>query len=205
MLLDSNQAKPKDDAMRQRAGGHQRRFAREIALAAAVTCAAACGASPIGGPDPARSTFFQSTMVDGGSLPYRFRMTGDLTDTYLLSARLVPLDLGRTTDTRIFDDRGGTGSGSGNGRDTTVSTGRMADIRVFAGSPAGAGKITDSIVVDVVRVGDIMYITRPHPDPTRNVTDTAEFGNGVLVRPLSYWRNFNEAKTGRQLVYTTVR
>lgn len=164
-----------------------------------------CGASPVGGPDPARSTYFKSTMVDGGPLPYRFVFQGDLGPTFLIEARLVPLDLGRTTDTRIFDDRGGTGSGSGNGRDTTVSTGRMSDLRTFAASAQGSGAYTDSTVVDVTRIGDVLYITRPHPDPSRVVTDTAFYESGVLVRPLRYWRVVTEPKTGRTLVYTTVR
>jgi hypothetical protein len=129
-----------------------------------------------------------------------------LNDTYLIEARLVPLDLGRTTDTRIFDDRGGSGSGSGNGRDTTVSTGRMSDIRKFASNAAGTDVQTDSTVVDVVRVGDVLYITRPHPDPTRRVTDTAVYHEaGVLVRPLGYWRNVIEPSTGRQLYYSAIR
>jgi hypothetical protein len=165
----------------------------------------ACGASPVGGPDPARSTYFKATMIDGGALPFRFSFPGDLGPTFFMDARLVPLDLGRTTDTRIFDDRGGTGSGSGNGRDTTVSTGRMSDIRVFAATSTGGGSQTDSVAVDVVRVGDVLYITRPHPDPTRSVTDTAYYVNGVLVRPLRYWRTTIERPTGRLLTYTTVR
>jgi len=145
-------------------------------------------------------------MIDGGTLPYRFLFSPrDLAYTYLTEARLVPLDLGRTTDKRIFDDRGGSGSGSGNGRDTTVSTGRMSDIRTFSSAPVGGGAQTDSVVVDVVRVGDILYITRPHPDPARNVTDTANYVNGVLVRPLGYWRSVIESPTGRLLTYTTVR
>jgi hypothetical protein len=176
-------------------------------LAALVSGAvlSACGATPIGGPDPARSTYFKSTMVDGGALPFRFSLPGDLAPTFFLEARLVPLDLGRTTDTRIFDDRGGTGSGGGNGRDTTVSTGRMSDIRVFAASAAGDRSQVDSVIVEVVRVGDVLYITRPHPDPTRSITDTAYYENGVLVRPLSYWRTLTEKKTGRLLTYTTIR
>ena len=165
----------------------------------------ACGASPSGGPDPARSTYFKGTMIDGGVLPYRFSFPGDLAPTYLIEARLVPLDLGRTTDTRIFDDRGGTGSGGGNGRDTTVSTGRMSDIRTFSSAAVGGIAQTDSVVVDVVRVGDVLYVTRAHPDPTRNVTDTAYYASGVLVRPLSYWRSVIERPTGRQLTYTTIR
>jgi len=177
---------------------------------ATVLCAlsiiTACGAAPIGGPDPARSTFFQATLVDGGVLPFRFFVGAlDLAPTFLIEARLVPLDLGRTTDTRIFDDRTGNGSGGGNGRDTTVSTGRMSDIRTFAASAAGLGTQTDSIVVDVLRVGDVLYITRPHPDPTRSLTDTAFYENGVLVRPLKYWRTLTERPTGRRVTYTTVR
>lgn len=196
--------------MKPLAGGHRSRFAPEIARIASAAIAVGalltgCGASPIGGPDPAKSTYFKSTMVDGGALPYRFTLPGDFTATYLIEARLVPLDLGRTTDTRIFDDRGGTGSGSGNGRDTTVSTGRMSDLRTFAGNAQGTGGLTDSIVVDVTRVGDTLYITRPHPDPTRAVTDTAYYENGVLVRPLGYWRTLAEKKTGRVLTYTTIR
>ena len=178
---------------------------RSLAVGVAVASGvAACGASPVGGPDPARSTYFKGTQVDGLDLPFRFIFPGDLGYTYLMEARLVPLDLGRTTDTRIFDDRGGTGSGSGNGRDTTVSTGRMSDIRSFASSPSGANRQTDSIVVDVVRVGDILYITRPHPDPARNKIDTAWYESGVLVRPLGYWRSLIEPQTGKRLVYTTV-
>ena len=165
----------------------------------------ACGASPIGGPDPARSTYFKATMIDGGPLPFRFTFPLDFGFTYFVDARLVPLDLGRTTDPRIFDDRGGTGSGSGNGRDTTVSTGRMADIRVFSANASGVPTQTDSTVVDVIRVGDVLYITRPFPDPSRSVTDTAYYENGVLVRPLGYWRSVLERRTGRLLTYTTVR
>ena len=142
-------------------------------------------------------------MVDGGPLPYRFSFPGDLGPTFLTDARLLPLDLGRTTDKRIFDDRGGSGSNPGNGRDTTVATGRMSDIRTFSNT-AGVTSM-DSAVVDVVRIGDIMYITRPHPDPNRNVTDTAYFVSGVLVRPLRYWRNVIEPPTGRTLTYTTVK
>jgi hypothetical protein len=173
---------------------------------AALSLAAAlgCGASPTGGPDPAPSTFFKGTMVDGAVLPYRFFFNPlDFGPTFLIEARLVPLDLGRTTDKRIFDDRGGSGSNPGNGRDTTVATGRMSDIRTFANS-AGVTSM-DSAVVDVVRIGDIMYITRPHPDPNRNLTDTAVFTSGVLVRPLRYWRTVVEPPTGRTLTYTTVK
>ncbi len=165
----------------------------------------ACGAAPIGGPDPARATFFQATLADGEVLPFRFAFPGDLAPTFFIGARLVPLDLGRTTDTRIFDDRTGNGSGGGNGRDTTVSTGRMSDIRTFAASAAGVGAQTDSIVVDVLRIGDVLYITRPHPDPARSLTDTAFYENGVLVRPLRYWRTTTERPTGRRITYTTVR
>ncbi|MBL0170020.1 MAG: hypothetical protein IPP90_04695 [Gemmatimonadaceae bacterium] len=180
---------------------------RRIAvLAMAAGGVGACGASPVGGPDPARSTYFKATMIDGGALPYRFRLSPlDLAFTYFIEARLVPLDLGRTTDTRIFDDRGGTGSGGGNGRDTTVSTGRMSDIRTFSSAAEGGSVQTDSTVVDVVRVGDVLYITRPHPDPSRNVTDTAFYESGVLVRPLRYWRSVIELPTGRRVTYTTVR
>jgi hypothetical protein len=81
----------------------------------------------------------------------------------------------------------------------------MSDIRVFASTAAGGFAQTDSAAVDVVRVGDVLYITRPHPDPARSVTDTAYYENGVLVRPLGYWRSTNEARTGRLLTYTTVR
>ena len=183
-----------------------RRWRHIVAGALTMLGIAACGASPVGGPDPARSTYFKGTMVDGGVLPYRFRFAPtDLAFTYMTEARLVPLDLGRTTDTRIFDDRGGSGSGSGNGRDTTVSTGRMADIRTFSSAPVAGSSQTDSLVVDVVRIGDILYITLAHPDPRRNVTDTAYYVGGVLVRPLGYWRSFNERSTGRLLTYTTVR
>ena len=177
-------------------------------VAAAVTSygVGACGASPVGGPDPARSTYFKGMTVDGLTLPFSFRLnSGDLAPTFLTEARLVPLDLGRTTDTRIFDDRGGSGTGGGNGRDTTVSTGRMSDIRTFSSAAIGGSSQTDSTVVDVVRVGDILYITRPHPDPTRNVTDTAFYEAGVLVRPLGYWRSIIERSTGKRLVYTTIR
>ena len=177
-----------------------------VAAAVTVSGVGACGASPVGGPDPARSTYFKATLIDGGGLPYRFLLNpGDLAFTFLTDARLVPLDLGRTTDTRIFDDRGGSGSGSGNGRDTTVSTGRMSDLRTFSSAAVGGSAQTDSVVVDVVRVGDVLYITRAHPDPARNVTDTAYYVNGVLVRPLSYWRSVIERPTGRLLTYTTVR
>lgn len=181
--------------------------ARLAALALGASAVAlGCGAGPTGGPDPARSTYFQGTMMEGGPLPYGFRFfPGDLATTYFINAKLVPLDLGRTTDTRIFEDRGGSGSGSGNGRDTTVSTGRMSDIRTFAAAPNGNNSQTDSVVVDVIRVGDILYITRQHPDQSRYVTDTAYYENGVLVRPLSYWRNVTEKPTGRKLTYTTVR
>lgn len=160
---------------------------------------AGCGAGTIGGPDPARSTFFKATLVDGGPLPGRVKLPGLLAPLYLTEARLIPLDLGRTTDIRIFEDRGGNGSGSGNGRDTTVSTGRMADIRVFNSQDY------DSVAVDVVRIGDVMYITRPFPDPTRNVVDTAYFENGVITRKVHLWRGFNEPPTGQFITYTTVR
>ena len=174
-----------------------------VAIASGVV---ACGASPVGGPDPARSTYFKGTQVDGTDIPYRFRFyPNDFAFTYLTEARLVPLDLGRTTDTRIFDDRGGSGVGGGNGRDTTVSTGRMSDIRTFSSAPVGGNFQTDSVVVDVVRKGDTLYITRSSPDATRNVTDTAWYEAGVLVRPLAFWRYVNEVKTGRTLVYTTVK
>lgn len=165
-----------------------------------------CGASPIGGPDPARATFFKATMINGGPLPYSFKINPlDLTPLFIVDARLVPLDLGRTTDTRIFEDRGGSGNNGGNGRDTTVSTGRMTDIRVFASNGSGANTQVDSIVVDVVRVGDVLYITRQFPNTAQNSTDTANYENGVLVRPLRYWRNIGEPPTGRLLTYTTVR
>ncbi len=176
-----------------------------LASAGVLAIMAGCGASPTGGPDPAVSTFFKATMVEGGPLPFQFRLPGDLAFTYLTDARLVPLDLGRTTDVRIFDDRGGSGSSGGNSRDTTVSTGRMADIRHFAASPGGQFTQVDSVAVDVVRVGDILYITRPHPDPARNRTDTAQYFSGVLVRKLSYWRDLNEAPISQVLTYTTVR
>ena len=177
---------------------------RLFCAAVVVGTAVGCGASPTGGPDPAPSTFFKGTMVDGTVLPYRFFLTPqDLGPTFLTEARLLPLDLGRTTDKRIFDDRGGSGSNPGNGRDTTVATGRMSDIRTFS-STSGVLSM-DSAVVDVIRIGDIMYITRPHPDPSRNVTDTAYFVNGVLVRPLGYWRSVIEKPTGRILTYTTVK
>ncbi len=182
--------------------GHGRGLAVALAVAVATTTALGCGASPTGGPDPAPSTYFKGTMVDGGVLPYRFFFPGDFGPTFLTEARLVPLDLGRTTDKRIFDDRGGSGSNPGNARDTTVATGRMSDIRTFA-SATGASQ-TDSVVVEVVRIGNTMYITRPHPDPTRNLTDTALFVNGNLVRPLRYWRSVIEPNTGRILTYTTV-
>lgn len=169
----------------------------------ATLFAIGCGAGTVGGPDPARSTFFKATLVDGGGLPAEVNLPFLLSPLYLQEARLVPLDLGRTTDTRIFDDRGGTGSGSGNGRDSTVSTGRMSDIRIFANS-AGATSY-DSASVDVVRIGDILYITRPHPEPSRNVTDTAYYENGVLVRKVGFWRVISELPTGQIITYTTIR
>ena len=203
----------KDDRVTLDGGGRMQEFsctngwraAWRLATLCALAGVVACGASPTGGPDPARSTFFQSTLVDGGRLPFEILLPNMLRPMYLTSAKLVPMDLGRTTDTRIFDDRGGSGSVGGNGRDTTVSTGRMSDIRVFASTPGGATPQTDSIAVDVVRVGDILYITRPHPDPTRNRTDTAFYQSGVLVRKISYWRDLTEAPQGRTLTYTTVR
>lgn len=183
------------------------RVARHLVTLGSVALVGwSCGASPTGGPDPARSTYFKGTMIDGGALPYRFLYKPfDLSFTYLIEARLEPLDLGRTTDQRIFDDRGGSGSSGGNGRDTTVSSGRMTDIRVFAGSPSGASAQTDSVVVDVIRKGDFLYITRQHPNPAQNVTDTAYYENGVLVRPLRYWKVITDSPTGRLLTYTTVR
>ncbi len=180
-------------------------FAARTAGVWGLALVTACGATPIGGPDPARATYFQATLADGEVLPFRFVIQGDLAATFLIGARLLPLDLGRTTDTRIFDDRTGNGSGGGNGRDTTVSTGRMSDIRTFAASATGAGTQPDSVVVDVLRVGDVLYITRPHPDPARSITDTAFYQNGVLVRPLRYWRTTGERPTGRRITYTTVR
>lgn len=165
-----------------------------------------CGASPIGGPDPVRSTYFKAALMDGGPLPYVFLYyPRDLVLTYFIDARLVPLDLGRTTDVRIFEDRGGSGSTGGNGRDTTVSTGRMTDIRVFGRNPDGSGAQADSVIVEVVRRGEFLYITRPHPDPAQQLTDTAYFENGVLVRPLRYWRYNTDVPTGRRLTYTTAR
>lgn len=170
---------------------------------AAMVFAIGCGASAVGGPDPARSTFFRATLVDGGALPAEVHLPGLLAPLYLKEARLVPIDLGRTTDTRIFDDRGGTGSGSGNGRDSTVSTGKMSDVRIFAN---GAGATSyDSVSVDVIRVGDILYITRPHPSEARNVTDTAHYESGVLVRKVRYWRVIEELPTGQVITYTTVK
>ncbi|MCC6244297.1 MAG: hypothetical protein IT353_15760 [Gemmatimonadaceae bacterium] len=144
-------------------------------------------------------------MVDGRTLPFEYRLPGALVPTYILSAKLVPLDLGRTTDTRIFDDRSGGGGSGGNGRDTTVSTGRMSDIRVFSLSPSGSAPQSDSVAVDVVRIGDTLFITRPHPDPARNRTDTAFYASGVLVRKISYWRELSELSQGRIVTYTTVR
>ena len=175
-----------------------------VAVAAAVGVFA-CGASPTGGNDPNLSTYFKGTMVEGAVLPFIVRLPGDLTSSYLTDARLVPLDIGRTTDTRIFDDRGGSGGSGGGGRDTTAVTGRMSDIRVFASTPQGANAQIDSVTVDVVRIGNILYITRPHPDPARNVTDTAQYVSGVLVRKLSYWRTLVEPPNGKLLTYTTVR
>jgi hypothetical protein len=181
------------------------RAVRVLVGAAAVFATGGCGASPTGGPDPARSTYFKATLAQGAALPFSFRLPGDFAPTYLIEARLVPLDIGRTTDTRIFDDRGGSGTPGGNGRDTTVSTGRMSDIRVFAATPQGGGAQTDSVVVDVVRSGDFLYITRPHPDPTRNLVDTAEYFSGVIVRKLRYYRQLTENPTGTFLTYSTIR
>lgn len=177
---------------------------QRIALLGAIGfILAACGAGAVGGPDPARSTLFKATMLDGGTLPKRVNVYGLIEPLYLSDALLVPMDLGRTTDTRIFDDRGGTGSGSGNGRDSTVSTGRMSDIRVFR-DIRGVTQ-TDSVAVDVVRIGDVLYITRPHPDPSRSKTDTAVYENGVLLRKVQYWREVNERPPGQTITYTTVR
>jgi hypothetical protein len=181
------------------------RAVRALVGAAAVVAMVGCGASPTGGPDPARSTYFKATLAQGAPLPFSYRFPLDLQPTYLIEARLVPLDVGRTTDRRIFDDRGGSGTPGGNGRDTTVSTGRMSDIRVFAATPQGGGAQTDSVVVDVVRSGDFLYITRPHPDPSRNVVDTAEYFSGVIVRKLRYYRQLTENPTGTYLTYTTIR
>lgn len=173
---------------------------------ASLVVALGCGASPIGGPDPARSTFFKAALMDGGPLPYLFwYYPSDLVPTYFIDARLVPLDLGRTTDVRIFEDRGGSGSNGGNGRDTTVSSGRMTDIRIYGRFADGTGAQADSVIVEVVRRGEFLYITRPHPDPAQQLTDTAYFENGVLVRPLRYWRYNTDVPTGRRLTYTTVR
>lgn len=160
-----------------------------------------CGASPVGGSDPARATFFKATMLDAQPLPGQVKLPLLLQPLLLADARLVPMDLGRTTDRRIFDDRGGSGS-SGGGRDSTASTGRMADVRIFS-SVSGALQ-TDSVAVDVVRIGDILYITRPHPDPKRNVTDTAFYENGVLIRKMGYWREVVERPTGQVVTYTVV-
>ena len=172
-----------------------------VSTVATVYGVGACGASPAGGPDPAQSTYFKGMTVDGLTLPFSFRLNpGDLGPTFLTEARLVPLDLGRTTDTRIFDDRGGSGPGGGNGRDTTVSTGRMSDIRTFSSAAIGGSFQTDSIVVDVVRVGDLLYITRPHPDPSRNVTDTAFLrgrGAGASARILAQRHRTLYRKTPR--------
>jgi len=173
-----------------------------LIVATVALTTSACGAGPTGGPDAPPSAYFRATMVDGTALPIVVRLPGDLVSSSFTEARLVPLDLGRTTDTRIFDDRGGSGGQGGNTRDTTVSTGRMSDIRVFTG---GGVSQVDSVAVDVVRVGDMLYITRPHPDPSRNVTDTAQYVAGVLVRKLSYWRTLTEPPNGRLLTYTTVR
>lgn len=177
---------------------------KRIALFGAIGMwVAGCGAGPTGGPDPALSTYFKATLLDGAALPGSVKLPLLLDTLFLTEARLMPLDLGRTTDTRIFDDRGGTGSGSGNGRDSTVSTGRMSDIRIFA-NRHGVTQL-DSVIVDVVRMGDVLYLTRPHPDPSRNVTDTATYENGVLVRKVRYWREVNENPTGQIIIYTTVR
>lgn len=201
--VESAGGAPRPRAVRPAARTVTAGAATVAAAAALLGLASACrGTADPFGPDPAFSTYFALSMVDGAPPPAVARVPGMLVPLVISEARLVPLDVGRTTDRRLVDDRTGNGAIGGNARDTTVSTGRMADIRVFG---SGATRQVDSAVVEVVRQGDRMFITRPHPNPGLALTDTCLYENGVLVRPIKFWRSATEPRATQVLTYSTVR
>ena len=163
-------------------------------IAGSALAVASCGADGTNGPDALRPEVFDLTLMDNQVLPafaYQLPLGGRV---FLLSARIVSVQPGRTIDPRIFDDRSGNGANGGNSRDSTTASAKMADVRVFQDrDPAGQilGTHTDSTGVTIERRGDIVLIRRDHPDPARVVVDTGAFVDGRLIMRVREWERFN--------------
>jgi hypothetical protein len=169
--------------------------------------AVSCGGSDTVGPDALRPEIFELALMDNQTLPalaYVIPM-GFGAQVYLLSARIVSVQPGRTTDPRIFDDRSGNGANGGNSRDSTLASAKMADVRVFQERTAAGAIVAtraDSTGVTVERRGDVVLIRRDHPDPTRVVVDTGQFIDGKLIMRVREWERFNP--TSRPVLFQYV-
>lgn len=153
----------------------------------------ACGADSTSSPDALRPEALELIGVAGNPLPYLVsRSLGG--STWIRSASLKSIEPARAVDPRLLQDRSGSGSSSGASRDSAALTARMADVRVFEERDLGNKVInlrTDSSGVIVERRGDLLFITREHPDPARTVVDTGRFSAGYMVVNIREWERLS--------------
>ena len=177
---------------------HARAGVRAVLAAAVALVAASCGSGEIIRPDALRPEIFELELVESQTLPvfaYKTETMGG--QVWVLAARIVSVEPGRTIDPRIFDDRSGNGANGGNSRDSTTASARMAEIRTFQDrEPNGVtinGAHVDSTPLIVERRGDLIIFRKDHPDPARVRVDTAQIVNGMLIRKLREWEPFHES------------
>jgi hypothetical protein len=164
----------------------------------AALVAGSCGSGELIRPDALRPEIFELTLIDNQTLPvfaYKTETVGG--QVWMLAARIVSVEPGRTVDPRIFDDRSGNGANGGNSRDSTTASARMADIRTFQErEPNGItinGTRVDSTPIIVERRGDLIIFRKDHPDPARVRVDTAQVVDGKLLRKVREWEQFHES------------
>lgn len=168
------------------------RFRSVLLGAAAVLAASSCGGGAPVGPDALRPEILLLYQVNGAPLPVKAYDLAFGGSVWVSGARLEPAEAGRGIDPRIFEDRSGNGSSGGSTRDSTTAAARMLDVRDFeerAGTTV-VNRRTDTSPVTVERRGDLILITREHPDPTRTTVDTGFFVGGSIQVRVREWERF---------------
>lgn len=151
-----------------------------------------CGGDPPVGPDALRPEILLLAKINDAPLPVKAYDTGFGGSVWVAGARLEPAEVGRTIDPRIFEDRSGNGQSGGSTRDSTTAAAKMLDVREFEERQGTqvVTRRTDTSPVTVERRGDLILITREHPDPARTIVDTGYFVGGTIQVRIREWERF---------------
>ena len=182
-----------------------RRSGLALALFASVLTAGACGGGAPAGPDPLKPQVLQLYLVNNQALPYQAYALPFGGTVWITSARLESAEGGRAIDPRIFEDRSGNGQSGGGSRDSTTAAAKMLDVRDFEdrNGTTVVRRRTDTSPVSVERRGDLLIITRTHPDPARQFVDTGFVVGGAIRVRVREWERFQMNANNVQFFYST--